>query len=122
MHGIETNIVVHVYPENCPECGICFEDPVIISRSTAFLAMSKYRCAMPCFHCQQDEHQFQRNVSLLGYILINRQKKQLLLARGTYRSEQGTAFGVHISEYSKKNFRTRMIPVLKALPSLENPL
>ena len=67
-NGIETNIVVHVYPENCPECGICFEDPVIISRSTAFLAMSKYKCTLPCFHCQQDEHQLQRNVSIHALI------------------------------------------------------
>ena len=63
-NGIETNIVVHVYPENCPECGVCFEDPVVISRSTAFLAMSKYKCTLPCFHCQQHEHQIQRNVSI----------------------------------------------------------
>ena len=67
-NGIETNIVVHVYPENCPECGICFEDPVIISRSTAFLAMSMYKCAMPCLHCQQDEHQLQRNLSVISTV------------------------------------------------------
>ena len=67
-NGIETNIVVHVYPENCPECDICFEDPVIISRSTAFLAMSMYKCAMPCLHCQQDEHQLQRNLSVISTV------------------------------------------------------
>ena len=52
-NGIEANIVVHIYPEDCPECGICCEDPVIISRSTAMLIMVRYKRKLPCFHCQE---------------------------------------------------------------------
>ena len=52
-NGIETNIVVHVYPEDCPECGISCEDPVIISRSTAMLILARYQRILPCFHCQE---------------------------------------------------------------------
>ena len=36
-NGIETEIVVHVYPSDCPYCGISHADPVIISRATAML-------------------------------------------------------------------------------------
>ena len=54
-NGIEANIVVHVYPEDCPECGICCEDPVIISRSTAMLILAKYKRKFSCFHCQDGQ-------------------------------------------------------------------
>ena len=36
-NGIETEIVVHVYPSDCPCCSISHADPVIISRATAML-------------------------------------------------------------------------------------
>ena len=42
-NGIETEIVVHVYPSDCPSCGISHADPVIISRATAMLITGIYR-------------------------------------------------------------------------------
>ena len=41
-NGIETDIVIHIYPEDCPWCGISNADPVIISRAMALLIISKY--------------------------------------------------------------------------------
>ena len=40
-------MVVHIYPEDCPMCGISNADPVIISRSMALLIVSKY-CRVQC--------------------------------------------------------------------------
>ena len=42
-NGIETEMVVHVYPKDCPSCGLSDADPVIISRSTAMLILSTYQ-------------------------------------------------------------------------------
>ena len=46
-NGIETEIVVHIYPADCPWCGISNADPVIISRATAMLILATY----PRFQC-----------------------------------------------------------------------
>ena len=40
-------MVVHIYPEDCPMCGISNADPVIISRSMALLIVSTY-CRVQC--------------------------------------------------------------------------
>ena len=42
-NGIETDIVIHIYPEDCPLCGISSADPVIISRAMALLIVSTYQ-------------------------------------------------------------------------------
>ena len=42
-NGIETDIVVHIYPDDCPWCGISNADPVIISRTLALLIVSTYQ-------------------------------------------------------------------------------
>ena len=42
-NGIETEIVVHIYPKDCPWCGISNADPVIISRAKALLIVSTYQ-------------------------------------------------------------------------------
>ena len=42
-NGIETDIVVHIYPEDCPWCKISNADPVIISRAMAMLIVSTYQ-------------------------------------------------------------------------------
>ena len=42
-NGIETEMVVHVYPKDCPSCGKSDADPVIISRATAMLILSTYQ-------------------------------------------------------------------------------
>ena len=42
-NGIECGMVVHIFPANCPLCGICSADPVIISRAKAMLIMATYQ-------------------------------------------------------------------------------
>jgi hypothetical protein len=42
-NGIETELVVHVYPANCPFCKISNADPVIISRAKAMLIVATYQ-------------------------------------------------------------------------------
>ena len=42
-NGIETEVVVHVYPANCQFCGISNADPVIISRTKAMLIVATYQ-------------------------------------------------------------------------------
>ena len=42
-NGVETEVVVHVYPKDCPSCGKSDADPVIISRATAMLILSTYQ-------------------------------------------------------------------------------
>ena len=42
-NGIQTDIVVHVLPENCPMCGFSSEDPVIASRAMAMLIVAMYQ-------------------------------------------------------------------------------
>ena len=42
-NGIETDLVVHIYPEDCPWCEISNADPVIISRAMAMLIISTYQ-------------------------------------------------------------------------------
>ena len=36
-------MVVHIFPANCPLCGISSADPVIISRAKAMLIMATYQ-------------------------------------------------------------------------------
>ena len=42
INGIETDIVVYVFPEKCKFCQVSNEDPVIISRAKAMLIVSTY--------------------------------------------------------------------------------
>ena len=49
-NGIESEIVIHIYPSNCPLCGISYADPVIISRATAMLIMATYQ-RLKCKKC-----------------------------------------------------------------------
>ena len=42
-NGVECELVVHIYPANCPWCGICSADPVIVSRAKAMLIMATYQ-------------------------------------------------------------------------------
>lgn len=49
-NGIESEIVIHIYPSNCPLCGISYADPVIISRATAMLIMATYQ-RLECKKC-----------------------------------------------------------------------
>ena len=42
-NGIQTDIVVHVLPQNCPMCGFSSEDPVIASRAMAMLIVAMYQ-------------------------------------------------------------------------------
>ena len=42
-NGIETEIVVHVLPGNCPMCGISSADPVVISRAKAMFISATYQ-------------------------------------------------------------------------------
>ena len=42
-NGIETEIVIHIYPGDCPLCKISNADPVIISRAKAMLIVSTYQ-------------------------------------------------------------------------------
>ena len=41
-NGIQTEIVIHVLPESCPDCGHCDKDPVVASRATARYIYAKY--------------------------------------------------------------------------------
>ena len=43
INGIETDIVIHIFPEKCPSCLISSDDPVIISRAKAMLVVATYR-------------------------------------------------------------------------------
>ena len=42
-NGIETELVIHVYPADCPLCQISNADPVIISRAKAMLVLATYQ-------------------------------------------------------------------------------
>ena len=42
-NGIETELVIHVYPADCPLCQISNADPVIISRAKAMLVVATYQ-------------------------------------------------------------------------------
>ena len=42
-NGIQTDIVVHVIPQNCLMCGFSSEDPVIASRAMAMLIVTMYQ-------------------------------------------------------------------------------
>ena len=56
-NGIETDIVVHIYPEDCPWCGISNADPVIISRAKALLIVSTYQrlqCSCGWILCEEN--------------------------------------------------------------------
>ena len=56
-NGIETEIVLYVLPEDCPECEHSNEDPVIASRAKAMMIVSMYkRSTCPnCFFEQESE-------------------------------------------------------------------
>ena len=51
-NGIQTDIVVHVLPENCPMCGFSSEDPVIASRAMAMLIVAMYQ-RTTCPNCNE---------------------------------------------------------------------
>ena len=60
-NGIETELVIHVYPADCPLCQISNADPVIISRAKAMLVVATYQ-RIQCICgwrkneiCQEDE-------------------------------------------------------------------
>ena len=42
-NGIETELVIHVYPADCPSCEISNADPVIISRAKAMFVVATYQ-------------------------------------------------------------------------------
>ena len=42
-NGIETELVIHVYPADCPLCQISNADPVIISRAKGMLVVATYQ-------------------------------------------------------------------------------
>ena len=42
VNGIETDVVVYVYPKDCHQCQRSDADPVIISRAKAMLIVSTY--------------------------------------------------------------------------------
>ena len=50
-NGIQTSIVVYVFPQHCPECDYSSEDPVIASRATAMLITAKYQ-RQNCPNCE----------------------------------------------------------------------
>ena len=54
-NGIETEIVVHIYPADCPWCGISNADPVIISRATAMLILATYQRFQCCCGWEQNK-------------------------------------------------------------------
>ena len=56
-NGIETDIVVHIYPDDCPWCKISNTDPVIISRAMAMLIVATYQrvqCDCGWRACKED--------------------------------------------------------------------
>ena len=50
-NGIQTDIVIHVLPQNCPMCGFSSEDPVIASRAMAILIVATYQRSS-CPNCR----------------------------------------------------------------------
>ena len=49
-NGIETELVVHIYPANCQFCEISNADPVIISRAKAMLIVATFQ-RTNCSNC-----------------------------------------------------------------------
>ena len=69
-NGIETDLVVHVYPANCPFCQISNADPVIISRAKAKLIVATYQ-RIKCIKCGWGQSQPKRDESLKESVNIN---------------------------------------------------
>ena len=49
-NGIQTEIVIHVLPESCPDCKHSDEDPVVASRATAMFIYAHYQ-RLDCPNC-----------------------------------------------------------------------
>jgi hypothetical protein len=59
-NGIETDIVAHIYPDDCPWCGISYADPVVISRAMAMLIVTTYkrvRCGCGLSLCNEEANE-----------------------------------------------------------------
>ena len=55
-NGIQTEIVIHVLPESCPDCEHSDEDPVVASRATALFIYAKYQRS-DCPNCTYEPEQ-----------------------------------------------------------------
>jgi hypothetical protein len=69
-NGIETELVVHVYPANCQFCGISNADPVIISRTKAMLIVATYQ-RTNCSSCGYGQIQPKNDEILKESLKIN---------------------------------------------------
>ena len=69
-NGIETELVVHVYPANCQFCGISNADPVIISRAKAMLIVATYQ-RTNCSNCGYGQIQPKNDEILKESLKIN---------------------------------------------------
>jgi len=56
-NGMQTKIVIHIIPEDCPDCGDSSKDPVISSRATAMFILSKYK-RLSCPNCEETLRSF----------------------------------------------------------------
>ena len=69
-NGIETEVVVHVYPANCQFCGISNADPVIISRTKAMLIVATYQ-RTNCSSCGWGQPQPKNDETLKESVKMN---------------------------------------------------